>query len=83
MRDRRPNRPARILNLHISLISSFPHLGINLIGHQHAREAAGVFVATGDLLRMEILHGRSRLDCYEPGVTAINEINLNPMNSQP
>ena len=32
---------------------------------------------------MEILHGRSRLDCYEPGVTAIRGINLNPMNSQP
>ena len=29
---------------------------------------------------MEILHGRSRLDCYKPGVTATRETNLNPMN---
>ena len=35
------------------------------------------------VLRMEILHGRSRLDCYGPGGTAMKATNLNPMNSQP
>ena len=36
-----------------------------------------------ELLRMENPTWSQRHDCYEPGVTALRETNLNPMNSQP
>src|SRR2546430_1552347 len=36
-----------------------------------------------NLLRMENPTWSQRHDCYEPGVTALRETNLNPMNSQP
>src|SRR5947207_3144587 len=36
-----------------------------------------------ELLRMENPTWSQRHDCYELGVTALRETNLNPMNSQP
>ena len=59
-------------------------VGVKLL--RMGRRVSGVMDAlprAHNLLRMEILHGRSLVHCYEPGVTAINETNVNPMNSQP